>query len=181
MPWCYRSAIGNSVSKVFQCRLLCLALPKYCTEDSQCLVELEKAATCSNPNLRRLCSGCLRWAQADQVLLICCLLQISEELGCSWKWNQVVKSPTTQNGGPGKKESKLLHRHDNASYRDFTPELGHLVLTAVGDWSPSKGSDSCIAVHDFLKSVAKSWCENPPVCQTSFAQRMVTVTSVTPQ
>lgn len=46
------------------------------------------------------------------------------------------------------KRIKVLHRHDNANYRDFTPVLGHPVLSALGDWVPPKGGDSCIAPCD---------------------------------
>lgn len=75
------------------------------------------------------------------------------------------------NWGRGEKKIKLLHRHDSANYRNFTPLSEHPVLTALGDWVLTKGVTA--VVHTTIPSSLWSlefWPEDYPACQPSFPQ-----------
>lgn len=75
------------------------------------------------------------------------------------------------NWGRGEKKIKLLHRHDSANYRNFTPLSEHPVLTALGGWVLTKGVTA--VVHTTIPSSLWSlefWPEDYPACQPSFPQ-----------
>lgn len=73
----------------------------------------------------------------DVILLIWCLTEISEELGCSWNWNWTEKKTSTTKIGQGGRKNESCSPgmiiHAIANCGDLTSLLQQLVLTAVGN------------------------------------------------